>query len=220
MEVKHGALQDKSFLNWKLSNFYFIIVWERVYVCACACPYRTSMNFARPPSSKAEMTHETPQNRSFFVSYLVQLRFVEYYLVGLGSQAQDEAGCWWWRVVLWWQPDSWNQVASLGNPREFKKPDVSICLYKYTRIIIYIYIFEIWHLFEFIVFVQWFLYCWIRGSWRPYDQEVSVASLTLPDNLMRRLMRTGTVKGGELMTSGLNEGDLIARPYLSDDGWV
>ena len=112
------------------------------------------------------------------------------------------------------------RLASLGNPREFKKPNVSICLYKYTRIIIYIYIFEIWHLFEFIVFVQWFLYCWIRGSWRPYDQEVSVASLTLPDNLMRRLMRTGTVKGGELMTSGLNEGDLIARPYLSDDGWV
>ena len=45
-----------------------------------------------------------------------------------------------------------------------------------------------------------------------------MASLTLPDNLMRRLMRTGTVKGehGELMT-WLNESDLIARPYLSDD---
>lgn len=70
------------------------------------------------------------------------------------------------------------------------------------------------YFFEFIVFVQWFLYCWIRDSWTPYDQEVSVASLTLPDNLMRRLMRTGTVKGehGQLMTSGLNESDLIARP--------
>lgn len=93
MEVKNGVLQDKSFLNWKLSNFYFIIVWERVYVCACACPYRTSMMFARPPSSKAEMTHETPQNRSFFVSYLVAY---------LTTQICWRLSCWSWFPGTGW----------------------------------------------------------------------------------------------------------------------
>lgn len=168
------------------------------------------MNFARPPSSKADMTHETPQNRSFFASYLVAY---------LTTQICWRLSCWSWVPGTGWGGMlvvtgdamvttqfvksgcfAWFRT---GNPRECKKPDVSICLHKYTRIIIYIYILEIWYFFEFIVFVQWFLYCWIKDSWTPHDQEVSVASLTLPDNLMRRLMRTGTVKGGELMTSGV-----------------
>lgn len=163
MEVKNGVLQDKSFLNWKLSNFYFIIVWERVYVCACACPYRTSMMFARPPSSKAEMTHETPQNRSFFVSYLVAY---------LTTQICWRLSCWSWFPGTGWGGMLVVTGDAMVTTRFVKSGCVAWestwvqetwCKYLFTWIyahnyisiyILYIYIFEIWHLFEFIVFVR------------------------------------------------------------------
>ena len=116
---------------------------------SCACPYRTSMNFARPPSSKAEMTHETPQNRSFFVSYLVAY---------LTTQICWRLSCWSWVPGTGWggmlvvpgdamvttkfvKSDCFAWLRT-GNPREFKKPHVSTCLHRYTRIIIYIYVYS------------------------------------------------------------------------------